>query len=277
MTHLMDAEHTCPALPGSAPIHDGRPSAQGRRSEHAASDRGPPRSPARYVRGWTRRRAARPRLAGMGWYENMGKWWERHRFGVDVITTIVVGLVFVPTAIALNNSGSSGDTFLVGLVTAAMLAPLPWRRVRPTASAIAVYSIALLHLALGLVLVFPTDFVLLVSLFSVTVYGPAGAPLRDDLLARRFARPRAVAGHAGQRHHRGRRPLRPQRDVQRHELPRGLGVRPRTTLAPRDHQRARGPGRAARGRARPAGPDRHGRGEARIAREMHDIVAHSSP
>lgn len=109
----------------------------------------------------------------MGWYENMGKWWERHRFGVDMTTTLVVALAFVPAAWALGTSATGGST-LSTLFTIGMIAPLPWRRVRPVASAITVYSVALLHLLFGIVFL-PADFLLLISLFSVTVYGPRWA------------------------------------------------------------------------------------------------------
>ncbi|QDW64179.1 sensor histidine kinase [Oerskovia sp. KBS0722] len=109
----------------------------------------------------------------MGWYENMGKWWERHRFGVDMTTTLVVALAFVPAAWALGTSAMGGST-LSTLFTIGMLAPLPWRRVRPVASAITVYAVALLHLLFGIPFL-PADFLLLLSLFSVTVYGPRWA------------------------------------------------------------------------------------------------------
>ncbi|MFE4464597.1 sensor histidine kinase [Oerskovia sp. NPDC056781] len=109
----------------------------------------------------------------MGWYENMGKWWERHRFGVDLTTTLVVALAFVPAAWALGTSATGGST-LSTLFTIGMIAPLPWRRVRPVASAVTVYAVALLHLLVGIPFL-PADFLLLIALFSVTVYGPRWA------------------------------------------------------------------------------------------------------
>ena len=109
----------------------------------------------------------------MGWYENMGKWWERHRFAVDLTSTVVVALVFIPFALAYGSSVTGGST-LSTLFTIGMLAPLPWRRVRPVASAVTVYAVALLHLLVGIIFL-PSDFLLLISLFSVTVYGPRWA------------------------------------------------------------------------------------------------------
>ncbi|OCI32547.1 sensor histidine kinase [Oerskovia enterophila] len=109
----------------------------------------------------------------MGWYENMGKWWERHRFAVDLTSTAVVALVFIPFALAYGTNVTGGST-LSTLFTIGMLAPLPWRRVRPVASAVTVYAVALVHLLVGIVFL-PSDFLLLISLFSVTVYGPRWA------------------------------------------------------------------------------------------------------
>jgi signal transduction histidine kinase len=111
----------------------------------------------------------------MGWYENMGRWWERHRFGVDLTTTIVVALAFIPASAAFNFSTGYQNGLETAALSALMLAPMPWRRTRPALSAALVYTAALLHILLGLVLIFPTDLVLLVSLFSVTVYGPRWA------------------------------------------------------------------------------------------------------
>lgn len=111
----------------------------------------------------------------MGWYENMGKWWERHRFGVDLTTTIVVGLAFVPASAAFNFSSGYQNGLQTAALSALMLAPLPWRRTRPALSAVLVYSAALLHMLLGIVSLFPVDLLLLVSLYSVTVYGPRWA------------------------------------------------------------------------------------------------------
>ncbi|MHA7134512.1 sensor histidine kinase, partial [Oerskovia turbata] len=111
----------------------------------------------------------------MGWYEDMGRWWERHRFGVDLTTTIVVGLAFVPASIAFNLTTSEHQGLTSVLLATLMVAPLPWRRTRPALSAALVYSAALLHMLLGFVSLFPVDLLLLVSLFSVTVYGPRWA------------------------------------------------------------------------------------------------------
>ncbi len=56
-----------------------------------------------------------------------------------------------------------------------VVAPLAWRRRRPVASVVAVYAVGLVHTVLGFPLVVPADVAVLVALYSVTVYGPRWA------------------------------------------------------------------------------------------------------
>ncbi|MFB8228979.1 sensor histidine kinase [Cellulosimicrobium sp. NPDC055967] len=114
----------------------------------------------------------------MGWYERLGQWSDEHRFGVDLTVTLVLAVVFVPASAAFSSAGASGVGTSGGWAAfwaALLLAPLPWRRSRPLASAITVYSVALVHLLAGYFLIFPADFAVLVALYSVTVYGPRWA------------------------------------------------------------------------------------------------------
>jgi signal transduction histidine kinase len=105
------------------------------------------------------------------WWDRLGAWEWRHRFAVDTAGTLAVAAVLVVVGAALAPNGL--------LWSAAVLAPLPWRRVAPAASAAAVYSIALAHLLLGgvdiQVLILPADLAVLVALYSVTAYGPRWA------------------------------------------------------------------------------------------------------
>jgi signal transduction histidine kinase len=116
---------------------------------------------------------------GMGWYARLGQWSERHMFGVDLSATLLVALVFVPSSAAFApNAGVVGTNLSGGWGAAwavALLAPLPWRRTRPVASAVAVFAAALGHLLAGYLLLMPADFAVLVALYSVTVYGPRWA------------------------------------------------------------------------------------------------------
>lgn len=129
-------------------------------------------------RGRTPGERALPTLERMGWYERLGQWSDQHRFGVDLTVTLVLATVFVPASAAFSAAGASGTSSSWGWATlwaVLALAPLPWRRSRPVASAVAVYSVALLHLLAGYLVIFPADFAVLVSLYSVTVYGPRWA------------------------------------------------------------------------------------------------------
>ncbi|MBD5786414.1 sensor histidine kinase [Cellulosimicrobium terreum] len=114
----------------------------------------------------------------MGWFERLGQWSDEHRFGVDLTATLVLATVFVPASAAFSSAGAGGPGVSTGwsaLWAALLLAPLPWRRARPVASAIAVYAVALLHLLAGYLVIFPADFAVLAALYSVTVYGPRWA------------------------------------------------------------------------------------------------------
>ncbi|ARU50543.1 signal transduction histidine kinase [Cellulosimicrobium cellulans] len=114
----------------------------------------------------------------MGWYERLGQWSDEHRFGVDLTVTLVLAVVFVPASAAFTSMGASGTGTSGGWAAfwaLLLLAPLPWRRSRPLVSAITVYSVALVHLLAGYLVIFPADFAVLVALYSVTVYGPRWA------------------------------------------------------------------------------------------------------
>ncbi|WP_166849939.1 sensor histidine kinase [Isoptericola sp. BMS4] len=112
----------------------------------------------------------------MTWYERTGRWLEAHRFVVDLTTTVLLGAFLATSATDLYETGAYGgsraDVIAWSLATAA---PLPWRRVRPVASAVAIYAVALGHMVVGFPMVMPSDLLVLVALFSVTVYGPTWA------------------------------------------------------------------------------------------------------
>ncbi|KGM15645.1 hypothetical protein N867_06705, partial [Actinotalea fermentans ATCC 43279 = JCM 9966 = DSM 3133] len=108
----------------------------------------------------------------MRWWERVGAWDTTHRLAVDATGAFFMGLFAVP--IASGFYGRSPDSGLQ-LWSLAMTIPLAWRRVRPTASAIAVFAIALAHLAVGIPLILPADLFVLVALYSVTVHGPQWA------------------------------------------------------------------------------------------------------
>jgi signal transduction histidine kinase len=108
----------------------------------------------------------------MGWYARTVLWFEGHRFAVDAAGTALLAC-FVAVA-ATDLGGYDRDTAVV-LWSLATVIPLAWRRVRPVTSAVAVYAVALAHLLVGFPLLVPADFAVLVALYSVTVYGPRWA------------------------------------------------------------------------------------------------------
>lgn len=111
----------------------------------------------------------------MGWYERWAEWAERYRFLVDLCWTLLAALF------ALTLAASSPSTFSLGggqavLLSAAVLAPLPWCRTRPVASCVAVFVVCMLQITvLGTPLLLPADLAVLVSMYCVTVYGPRWA------------------------------------------------------------------------------------------------------
>lgn len=109
----------------------------------------------------------------MGWSARVAGWFERHRFAVDATGTALFGLFVASTASTWDGS----DTREASVVawSLATVAPLAWRRTRPVASAAAVYAVALAHLLAGQTLLAPADFAVLAALWAVTVYGPGWA------------------------------------------------------------------------------------------------------
>jgi signal transduction histidine kinase len=109
-------------------------------------------------------------------WERLLRWEEAHRFAVDATGTGFLLLVMVTTSTDITSATANASRSLATpLISFAVVAPLAWRRVRPTASAVAVYSFALLQLAFVAPLVVPADFAVLLSLYSVTVHGPRWA------------------------------------------------------------------------------------------------------
>ena len=110
----------------------------------------------------------------MGWWERWNRWVDAHAFALDALAAGLFALVAVPTATDLltGYATTSNSTHIwAGLV----ILPLAWRRTRPVASAVAVFVVGLLHVLVGQSLIFPADVAVLIALYSVTVYGPRWA------------------------------------------------------------------------------------------------------
>ncbi|MCL1869603.1 MAG: histidine kinase [Promicromonosporaceae bacterium] len=109
----------------------------------------------------------------MGWYERLVRWSERRRLAVDAV---VAAAAIVPSAILASDPVRGfGHAAPHAFWTVLLIAPLAWRRVRPVESTAAVVVVALAHLFTGTILVLPADLAILVALYSVTVHGPVWA------------------------------------------------------------------------------------------------------
>ncbi|MCF4120098.1 sensor histidine kinase [Antribacter sp. KLBMP9083] len=122
----------------------------------------------------------------MGWYERLTRWQEDHRFLVDLGGTVLAALLTVPLASSMTGYGVGVPTALWSL---AVLAPLPWARLRPVHSTLAVYAVVLAHMISGYPAILPADLFVAGALYTLTVYGPrwayltcAGAALGGSVL-----------------------------------------------------------------------------------------------
>lgn len=92
----------------------------------------------------------------------------------SLLALVLLFLLGVPSA-AMATSFGDPSVPAVGIAASILMtAALAWQRTRPAASAIVVYASALIHLVIGF-MILPVDVLVLVSLYSVTVYGPRWA------------------------------------------------------------------------------------------------------
>ena len=111
----------------------------------------------------------------MTWWDRLWQWEDTHRQGVDIAITALLTLSLVPASLLAVAGQATGDSAaLVSLCVLGVVAPLAWRRTRPAASVTLVYTSALLHIAAGFPLL-PVDVVIPFSLYSVALHGPRWA------------------------------------------------------------------------------------------------------
>ncbi|OJV82147.1 MAG: sensor histidine kinase [Cellulomonas sp. 73-92] len=136
----------------------------------------------------------------MSRWERLLAWEDEHRFAVDCVFAGVLLLVVLPGSVVVNGSlvrvpNASGlpitryafGSFAAGLaLCTAVAVPLAWRRVAPAPSAGVVYGVVLAQMLFLTPVVLPLDFLVLVALYSATVHSP--------LWARRTALWGAIAG-----------------------------------------------------------------------------------
>ncbi len=109
----------------------------------------------------------------MSWYDRTVRWFDDHRFAVDAVLAAGFGLFAVATATdVFLGAGPWADRGAIMVWSAALCVPLAWRRTRPVGSAVAVYAVALSHLLAGYPVLLVGDVAVLVALYAVTVHGP---------------------------------------------------------------------------------------------------------
>ncbi|GAA3802615.1 sensor histidine kinase [Cellulomonas soli] len=206
----------------------------------------------------------------MSLWERLTRWEGQHRFAVDAAGTALFALVAVPAATVFASEPNTSAT-VARWAALAVVTPLAWRRVRPVASVVSVYVVALTHLAMGYPFLMPADLAVLAALYSVTVNGPrwahrtaiAGALLGSLVLGVALAWPDQLPSVAITAVFCGAVALTTWAfglvRRQRQETLESLRDRARRLEIERDQQ-----GQIATAAER-----------SRIAREMHDIVAHS--
>ncbi|MDR2722701.1 MAG: histidine kinase [Cellulomonadaceae bacterium] len=111
----------------------------------------------------------------MTWRE-FRAWSTRHRFALDAAFALWCALVVIVLAGAVTGTASSrASQWGATAWSLAVVLPLAWRRTRPVASTAVIAVAALVHLIAGYPVLLPADLAVLLSLYSVTVYGPRWA------------------------------------------------------------------------------------------------------
>lgn len=110
----------------------------------------------------------------MTWWERLTRWEERHQLGIDLTLVLATGAFVVPLSASI--ASSYGESVATGLLWSSLLwLPLGWRRRNPVASVVLVYAAGLAHVVAGAATFLPTDLAVLVALYSVTLHGPRWA------------------------------------------------------------------------------------------------------
>ena len=100
--------------------------------------------------------------------------WARP-FVVDATVAALLTLTLGSASVAVAASaGTAFGSVMAALAGLGMPAALAWRRTHPVASSVTVYALAFVHVLAGVILNF-SDLVIFVALYSVTVYGPVWA------------------------------------------------------------------------------------------------------
>ncbi len=116
----------------------------------------------------------------MNVFERFGLWSEENATRLDQVLASLVALFVCPFVLVTHQNrewffGQDISGLWSAVFAALLIFPLVWRRTQPVRSAILVYSAALVHMLIGPSAIMPADLMVLVALYSVTIYGPRWA------------------------------------------------------------------------------------------------------
>lgn len=113
----------------------------------------------------------------MSWYERFGRWLEDNTFKVDVLTAGVLCVIGIPLSMVFVFSpywffGIDVTGLWTAVFAFLLIAPLALRRTYPFIAAVFIYSAALTHMLIGPALIFPADLAVLLAMYSVALHCP---------------------------------------------------------------------------------------------------------
>lgn len=116
----------------------------------------------------------------MSWYQRIGQWLEDNAFKVDLFIAGLLCAISMSLAVAFTSNYTWFFGYdITGLWAATfaflLVAPLAIRRTHPLLCLIIIYSAALFHMLYGPPLIFPADLSTLVALYSVALLSPRWA------------------------------------------------------------------------------------------------------
>lgn len=110
-----------------------------------------------------------PTLLDVSWWERVTQWQDRHGFAIDLL------VVFLSAPIVLSIAYAVQGRWIDLVLAAGLWLPLGWRRRTPVTSVVMVYAAGLLSLPVNGPIVFPGTLAVLIALYSVTIFGPVWA------------------------------------------------------------------------------------------------------
>jgi signal transduction histidine kinase len=109
-------------------------------------------------------------------------WFRRHRFAVDFVGMAVLWLLVVPFTLAGSGGGHWGSLPVNLVVDTALVVPLAWRRTRTVMAGSIIAAVALLQWGLA-ISPSPADVAVVLVVYALAAFGPRWASLCGLVLA----------------------------------------------------------------------------------------------